>query len=75
MMEIQNRPKQSDKTTAMLQVQIDQIARLFASGNDWVEIRYIGDVSKFRKSLYGAVRRRGLLWSFAVCDESLFVIK
>jgi hypothetical protein len=52
---------------------IEQIKTEFASGKTFVELQSDNPIS-FRFYLYKAARRRGLLWSFAVSEKSVFVI-
>ncbi len=54
---------------------IDQIAEKFANGHQVVEIRVSEDHDKFRRKLYGAARRRGLLWRFALTDIGVAVAR
>jgi len=51
---------------------IEQIKIEFSSGKTFVEIAS-KDPRAFRRLLYKAVRRRGLLWTFATTDKSVFV--
>lgn len=53
---------------------IEQIRQEFATGEKIVEI-LCSDPVRFRHTFYDAVRRRGLLWRFAILEKSLFVIK
>lgn len=51
---------------------IEQVKNEFAAGKRFVEI-FSENPFLLRKRLYAAVRRRGLLWLFSICDKSLFI--
>lgn len=55
------------------QEQIEEIKRQFATGQRFIELPH-NDPVAFRRTLYRAVRRRGLLWMFATSNNSVFVI-
>ena len=52
---------------------IDQIKNEFATGKKFIELQSDNPVA-LQRLLYKAARRRGLLWSFAVSEISVFVI-
>lgn len=53
---------------------IREIAEYFKAGEKFVEILSSNPFA-FRKQLHKAVRRRGLTWTFAITENSVFVIK
>lgn len=73
-MNIQISPRGLGKTTLMLLAMIGNIADEFAEGKPFVEIG-CNDPATLRKKLYYQVRKQKLLWGFAVCGNSVFVIK
>lgn len=52
---------------------INCVRAQFAQGKTFVELISPDDPVNFRKRMYEASRRRGLLWMFAICDNSLFI--
>lgn len=52
---------------------INLVQREFELGKSFVELHSPERTERFRKRLYRAARRRGLLWMFSICDQSLFV--
>lgn len=56
-----------------MQNKIDEIKKRFEAGERIIEIM-CDDPLSFRRNLYKATRRRGLLWRFAVTEKSIFVI-
>ena len=52
---------------------ISIIEKEFNDGKRFIELSS-SDPMKLRKRIYEACRRRGLLWTFATSDKSIFVI-
>lgn len=52
---------------------IEIIKTEFSHGKRYIELPS-SDPHNFRKRIYEASRRRGLLWMFATCEKSIFVI-
>ena len=52
---------------------IEHVKNEFAIGKRFIELPCANPFT-FRKRLYKASRRRGILWMFATSDKSVFVI-